>query len=103
MAREPGMDIVACPTCGRTKIDLIALHREFTARARAEGLDKLNIKVALMGCVVNGPGEAKEADFGIAGGCGEGLIFSKGKILKKVSEDRLIDELIAQIKTTYIK
>lgn len=103
MAREPGMDIVACPTCGRTKIDLIALHREFTARARAEGLDKLNIKVALMGCVVNGPGEAREADFGIAGGCGEGLIFSKGKILKKVSEDRLIDELIAQIKRTYIK
>lgn len=93
-----GMDIVSCPTCGRTKINLIPLLSEFKARVRAEGLDKYNLKVALMGCVVNGPGEAREADLGIAGGVGEGLIFKKGEILRKVSEDRLIDELISEIK-----
>ena len=101
MAKEPGMDIVSCPTCGRTKIDLIGLLASFKERVRAEGLDKLNIKVALMGCVVNGPGEAREADLGIAGGKGEGLIFKKGEIIKKVEESRLIDELIAEIKNTY--
>ena len=101
LARNPGMDIVSCPTCGRTKIDLIGLSGEFKERARLEGLDKLNIKVALMGCVVNGPGEAREADLGIAGGKGEGLIFKKGEILRKVEESRLIDELIKEIKNTY--
>lgn len=94
-----GMDIVACPTCGRTKINLIPLLAEFKARVRAEGLDSLNIKVALMGCAVNGPGEAREADLGIAGGNGEGLIFKKGEILRKVPEDRLLDELINEIKS----
>ena len=94
-----GMDIVACPTCGRTKINLIPLLAEFKARVRAEGLDSLNIKVALMGCAVNGPGEAREADLGIAGGNGEGLIFKKGQILRKVPEDRLLDELINEIKS----
>ena len=98
LARNPGMDIVSCPTCGRTKIDLIGLVAEFKERVRREGLDKLNIKVALMGCVVNGPGEAREADLGIAGGKGEGLIFKKGEILRKVEESRLIDELIKEIK-----
>ncbi len=98
MSKAPGMDIVSCPTCGRTKIDLIGLLADFKARVRLEGLDKLDIKVALMGCVVNGPGEAREADLGIAGGKGEGLIFKKGEILRKVPEDRLIDELIAEIK-----
>ena len=98
MAKDPGMDIVSCPTCGRTKIDLIGLVGEFKERVRLEGLDKLNIKVALMGCVVNGPGEAREADLGIAGGKGEGLIFKKGEILRKVEESRLIDELIKEIK-----
>ena len=101
MAREPGMDIVSCPTCGRTRIDLIGLLARFKERVRAEGLDKLNIKVALMGGVVNGPGEAREADLGIAGGKGEGLIFKKGEIIKKVEESRLIDELISEIKNTY--
>lgn len=101
MAKEPGMDIVSCPTCGRTKIDLISLLSEFKDRARAEGLDRLNIKVALMGCVVNGPGEAREADLGIAGGKGEGLIFRKGEIIRKVGESQLIDELIKEIKNTY--
>ena len=102
MVENPGMDIVACPTCGRTKINLIALLDEFKKRARAEGLDKLNIKVALMGCVVNGPGEAREADLGIAGGNGEGLIFKKGEIIRKVDEARLIDELINEIKNSYL-
>ena len=95
---DVGMDIVSCPTCGRTKIDLIKLVGEFERRARLEGLDKKNIKVALMGCVVNGPGEAREADIGIAGGIGEGLIFKKGETLRKVKEDRLVDELIEEIK-----
>ena len=102
MAKEPGMDIVSCPTCGRTKIDLIGMLSLFKDRVRQEGLDKLNIKVALMGCVVNGPGEAREADLGIAGGKGEGLIFKKGEIIRKVEESRLIDELIKEIKNTYL-
>ena len=102
MAREPGMDIVSCPTCGRTKIDLIGLLARFKERVRAEGLDRLNIKVALMGCVVNGPGEAREADLGIAGGKGDGLIFKKGQIVLKVEESMLIDELIKELKNTYL-
>ncbi|MBQ8289378.1 MAG: flavodoxin-dependent (E)-4-hydroxy-3-methylbut-2-enyl-diphosphate synthase [Clostridia bacterium] len=93
-----GMDIVSCPTCGRTKIDLIALTREFEARAMAEGLMKKNIKVALMGCVVNGPGEAREADVGIAGGNGEGLLFKRGEIIRKLREEELIDALLDEIR-----
>lgn len=99
LLESPGMDIVSCPTCGRTKIDLISIVREFERRARDEGIDKKNIKVALMGCVVNGPGEAREADIGIAGGKGEGLLFKKGEIIRKVAEERLVDELVAEIKT----
>lgn len=98
LTENKGMDIVSCPTCGRTKINLIALSEEFERRARLEGLDKKNIKVALMGCAVNGPGEAREADIGIAGGLGEGLLFKKGEIIRKIKEDRLIDELIEEIK-----
>ena len=101
MAKAPGMDIVACPTCGRTRIDLIGLLRDFKERARLEGLDGLNIKVALMGCAVNGPGEAREADIGIAGGDGEGLLFKKGEIIRKIDEKHLIDELISEINNTY--
>lgn len=101
LSRRPGMNIVSCPTCGRTKINLISLLSEFTERVREEELDRLPITVALMGCVVNGPGEAREADFGIAGGKGEGLIFSKGEILAKVPEERLIDTLIARIVDRY--
>lgn len=97
LSKRPGMNIISCPTCGRTKIDLISLLAEFNRRVKEEELDRLPITVALMGCVVNGPGEAREADFGIAGGRGEGLIFSKGEILRKVPEDRLIDTLIAMI------
>ena len=91
------MDIIACPTCGRTKIDLIPLVDEFTRRARALGLLDRNIKVALMGCAVNGPGEARECDIGIAGGKGEGLLFKKGEILYKVKEEHLVDALIEEI------
>ena len=98
LAKDPGLDIVACPTCGRTKIDLIGLLCEFKRRVKLEGLDKLNLKVALMGCVVNGPGEAREADLGIAGGKGEGLLFKHGEIIRKVDEDKLIDALIEEMK-----
>lgn len=92
--RSDGITFVSCPTCGRTKIDLIGLANE--AQQRLKDCDK-NIKVAIMGCVVNGPGEAKEADIGIAGGDKEGLVFKKGKILYKVDEDKLIDALIDEI------
>lgn len=92
--RKDGITFVSCPTCGRTKIDLIGLANE--AQERLEDCNK-NIKVAIMGCVVNGPGEAKEADIGIAGGDKEGLVFKKGEILYKVPEDKLIDALIDEI------
>lgn len=88
--RAGGIEIVSCPTCGRTKIDLIGLAGQ--VEKMAAGYD-LPIKIAVMGCAVNGPGEAREADLGIAGGNGEGLIFRKGEILKKVPEDKLLDAL----------
>lgn len=91
---KTGVSFVSCPTCGRTKIDLISLANEAEQRLRD---CKKNIKVAIMGCVVNGPGEAKEADIGIAGGDGNGLVFKKGEILYKVSEDKLIDALLEEI------
>ncbi|MEY8415788.1 flavodoxin-dependent (E)-4-hydroxy-3-methylbut-2-enyl-diphosphate synthase [Tissierella praeacuta] len=89
-----GLEIISCPTCGRTNINLIDIVEE--AEKRLEGINK-NIKVAIMGCPVNGPGEAKEADIGIAGGKGEGLIFRKGEIIKKVKEEDLLDELLNEI------
>lgn len=89
-----GIELISCPTCGRTNIDLIGIVNE--AEKRLEGIKK-HIKVAIMGCAVNGPGEAREADIGIAGGNGEGLIFAKGKIIKKVKEVDLLEELIRQI------
>lgn len=95
---RPKMDIISCPTCGRTKINLIPLLAEFKRRAKEEGLDSLPIKVALMGCVVNGPGEARECDIGIAGGVGEGLLFRHGKILRKLKEDELVEALIEEIR-----
>ncbi len=98
ISEEPGMDIVSCPTCGRTSIDLINLLSQFEERAKIEGLDRKNIKVALMGCAVNGPGEAREADIGIAGGKGEALLFKKGEIIRKIKEKDIINELIAEIK-----
>ncbi len=86
--------LVSCPTCGRTKIDLVSLAQQVEEKLR--GCTK-PIKVAVMGCIVNGPGEAKEADIGIAGGDGCGLIFKKGEILRKVKEDELLDELMKEI------
>lgn len=98
ISEKGGMDIVSCPTCGRTQIELIKLLSEFERRVAAEGLDRKNIKVALMGCAVNGPGEAREADIGIAGGVGEALLFKKGEVIRKIKEESLIDELISEIK-----
>ena len=93
-----GLQIVSCPTCGRTKIDLIDLHTRFEQAVKAEGLDDLPVKVALMGCIVNGPGEAREADIGIAGGKGEALLFAKGEIICKISEEEIIPTLIGKLK-----
>ena len=93
--RSGGITVVSCPTCGRTSIDLIGLA------TKVENLvtqyEHLNIKLAVMGCVVNGPGEAREADLGIAGGNGEGLIIRKGEVIRKVPEDRLLDELKVEL------
>lgn len=88
--RQGGIEVVSCPTCGRTKIDLIGLANQ--VEDMVEDIP-LNIKVAVMGCVVNGPGEAKEADIGIAGGVGEGLLIKKGEVVKKVKEDQLLETL----------
>lgn len=89
-----GAEIVSCPTCGRTKINLIRLANRVEDMLR--GVDK-PIKVAVMGCAVNGPGEAREADVGVAGGTGEGLLFKKGEILRKVTEDKILEELKKEI------
>ncbi|MDO4170712.1 MAG: flavodoxin-dependent (E)-4-hydroxy-3-methylbut-2-enyl-diphosphate synthase [Lachnospiraceae bacterium] len=89
--RTGGIEVVSCPTCGRTNIDLISLANQ--VETMVADFDHLNIKVAVMGCVVNGPGEAKEADIGIAGGIGEGLLIKKGEIIRKVPEDQLLDTL----------
>ncbi len=93
-----GLDIVSCPTCGRTKIDLIALAARFEEAARAEGLMDLPLRVALMGCVVNGPGEAREADLGICGGMGEALLIAHGEVLRKIPEGEILPVLIAELK-----
>ncbi|MBQ5900863.1 MAG: flavodoxin-dependent (E)-4-hydroxy-3-methylbut-2-enyl-diphosphate synthase, partial [Clostridia bacterium] len=96
--RKNGVRIVSCPTCGRTKIDLIGL-----AKSAEEALKdyKKNITVAIMGCVVNGPGEAKEADIGVAGGDGCGILFKKGEIIRKIPEDKLLSELLTEIKKEF--
>ncbi len=88
--RSGGIEVVSCPTCGRTKIDLIGLANKVEDMVADIPLD---IKVAVMGCVVNGPGEAKEADIGIAGGCGEGLLIRRGEIVKKLPEEELLSAL----------
>ena len=92
--RQDGPNLIACPTCGRTNIDLIPMAEE--VERRLSGCTK-RITVAVMGCAVNGPGEASQADVGIAGGRGEGLLFRKGEILRKVPQDQLVDALIAEI------
>ena len=94
--RKGGIEVVSCPTCGRTRIDLISLADQ--VERMLTKYDKLDLKVAVMGCAVNGPGEAREADIGVAGGNGEGLIFKKGEILRKVSEDQIIGALEDEIR-----
>ena len=94
--RKDGAELVSCPTCGRTRIDLISMAGEVEERLKAVNKD---ITVAVMGCIVNGPGEASAADCGIAGGIGEGVLFKKGQIIKKVPQDQLVDELFALIDT----
>jgi len=94
--RREGISLVSCPTCGRTKIDLIALVDEFERKTASLRLSK-PIKVALMGCVVNGPGEAREADIGIAGGRGEAVLFKHGEIVRKLPEEGIVDVLISEI------
>ena len=94
LGMRKGVEIISCPTCGRTEIDLISLAKK--VEKEFSSMEK-NIKIAVMGCVVKGHGEAKEADYGVAGGKGEGLLFKKGKIIKKVKEEDIITELRAMI------
>lgn len=89
--QKGGIEVVSCPTCGRTRIDLISLANQ--VETLAAGYDNLNLKLAVMGCVVNGPGEAKEADLGIAGGIGEGVLIKKGEIIRKIPERELLAAL----------
>jgi (E)-4-hydroxy-3-methylbut-2-enyl-diphosphate synthase len=91
-----GLEIISCPTCGRTEIDIISLTQK--VEKQLQPFSELDLTIAVMGCIVNGPGEAREADYGIAGGEQEGLLFKKGKIIKKVPEKDLLNELIAIIK-----
>lgn len=95
VGKGSGVKLVSCPTCGRTRIDLISLAQK--VEAAIKDLDK-DITVAVMGCVVNGPGEAREADIGIAGGDGCAVLFKKGEVIRKIPEDKILDELIAEIK-----
>jgi len=94
-SRKGVIDIISCPTCGRTKVDIISIAEEFEKRSAAIKTNK-NIKVAIMGCAVNGPGEASEADIGIAGGDGEAVVFSKGKIIRKVPQEMVLDILLEE-------
>ena len=89
---EDGVQVVSCPTCGRTRIDLIEIAKE--VEQKVAGIKGKKLKVAVMGCAVNGPGEAKHADYGIAGGIKEGYIFKKGQIIKRLPEEKLVDEFI---------
>ena len=96
LSSRPYIDIISCPTCGRTKIDLIPICEELDKRLQGISVTK-KLTVAVMGCVVNGPGEAAQADIGIAGAVGEAVLFSHGKIIRRVSEKNLVDELICEI------
>lgn len=95
---EKGAEFIVCPTCGRTRIEVAAIADRIEKLVEGINISK-NIKIAVMGCVVNGPGEAREADIGIAGGDGEGLIFKKGEIIGKYPEEQLVDELLTQLRT----
>ena len=95
---QSGLDIVSCPTCARTKINLIPLVKKFEEAVEKAGLSNVPVKVALMGCAVNGPGEAREADVGIAGGVGEAVLFRHGQIIEKIPEDQVIERLLQEIR-----
>ncbi len=98
--RSRGPELISCPACGRCGIDLFKIARD-TEKALLEHTSE--IKVAIMGCVVNGPGEAKEADIGIAGGDGKGILFKKGKVIRKIDQDKLVDQLLMEIKNIEIE
>lgn len=98
LSGKPQMNVVSCPTCGRTKTDLIALLAEFEAAVEREGLSHLPVTVALMGCAVNGPGEAREADLGIACGVDEALLFARGEVIGKYPRDQIVPALIKRLK-----
>lgn len=98
--KKRGVELISCPTCGRTRINLVNAVNEFENRAPKEITYKGDIKVAIMGCAVNGPGEAREADIGVAGGNGEALLFRKGKIIRKIIEDDIVSVLINEINKT---
>ena len=100
---QSGLNIVSCPTCGRTKINLISLVKEFERRAKEENIMDKPMTVAIMGCVVNGPGEAREADIGVAGGKGEAVLIRKGEIIEKISEKDIVERLILEIKKAELK
>ncbi|MCI5212237.1 MAG: 4-hydroxy-3-methylbut-2-en-1-yl diphosphate synthase, partial [Candidatus Electrothrix sp. ATG2] len=93
--RERGPELISCPTCGRTRIDLFSLAEEVEQVLQTM---QSNLKVAVMGCVVNGPGEAKEADIGIAGGHGSGIIFKKGEVFKKLPEKELLPAFLEELR-----
>ena len=95
---QSGLDIISCPTCARTQIDLIPLVKRFEAAVAAEGLDNVPIKVALMGCAVNGPGEAREADIGIAGGKGDAVLFRRGEVIEKIPERDIVERLLREVR-----
>jgi len=95
--RKEGIEFISCPTCGRTQIDLISIAEQVEEKLKEFDIS-YPITVAVMGCVVNGPGEAREADFGIAGGKGTGLLFKKGEIIKKLPEEKLVDALVEEVK-----
>lgn len=95
---QSGLDIVSCPTCARTEIDLIPLVKRFEAAVIAEELEGVPVKVALMGCAVNGPGEAREADIGIAGGKGEAVLFRHGEIIEKIPERDIVERLLREVR-----
>ena len=97
--RRTGVELISCPTCGRTRIDLVKIANE--VEKRLAGCSK-PIKVAVVGCAVNGPGEAREADIGIAGGVGEALLFKKGRIIRKIPQERIVDELLEEIERMQI-
>jgi (E)-4-hydroxy-3-methylbut-2-enyl-diphosphate synthase len=98
--RRPGISLVSCPSCGRCGIDLIGLTTRIEERLATEfaGLADVDLRVAVMGCAVNGPGEAREADIGVAGGDGAALLFAKGRVVRKIAEAEMEDAVIAEVK-----